>query len=311
MPRSDSIAELPAALRAATDPVFVRKLDRLRLNVTGGTGSRPGNNRVANATQATGLEVAKHQQYVPGDDLRYLDWNAYARLDEKLVKTFRAEREAPLHLLIDASASMGAPATDGKLAFAAALAASLAYVSLRHRDPVRCAALQGMQKARLLAPLLRHPDRLPLLRSALAALRPEGPTVLTDGVDAYLRATRQRGLVIVLSDFLVPAPAYQAALERLRGGGHAVAAVRLLGPAERQPRADTRRVRIRDVESGRERHVELSAQALQAYAARLEEHTRALRDWCAGRSIPVAVADPSTPLEQCLLSDLPRAGLLH
>jgi len=311
MPRSDFTADNSAALQAATAPGFIRKLDRLRLNVAGGTGARPGNNRVANATQATGLELAKHQQYAPGDDLRYLDWNVYARLDEKLVKTFRAEREAPLHLLIDGSASMGSPASDGKLTFATALAASLAYVSLRHRDPVRCAALQGDHKARLLAPLLRHPDRLPVLRSALAELRAEGRTVLKDGVDAYLRATRQRGLVIVVSDFLVPAAEYQAALERLRGGGHAVGAVRLLGPAERHPRADTRRVRIHDVESSRERHVEVTPRTLAAYAARLEEHSRELRDWCAAHAIPLAIVDPVASLEQCLLSDLPRAGLLH
>jgi len=311
MPRNDSTAEISAALQAATLPSFVRKLDRLRLNVSGGTSPRPGNNRVANATQATGLELAKHQIYTPGDDLRYLDWNVYARLDEKLVKTFRAEREAPLHILVDASASMGVPASDGKLPFTAALAASLAYISLRQRDPVRCAALQGEGKARLLAPLLRHPDRLPVLRGALAALRPTGPTTLADGVDAYLRATRQSGLVVVLSDFLIPAPAYQAALERLRGSGHAVAAVRLLGPAERHPRAESRRVRIRDAESNRERIVDLSDHTLAAYTAALAEHTQELRSWCAGRAIPCAIVDPSAPLEQCLLADLPRAGLLH
>ena len=311
MPQNDFSAEISSALQAATAPGFVRKLDRLRLDARGGTGARPGNNRVANATQATGLELAKHQPYAPGDDLRYLDWNVYARLDEKLVKTFRAEREAPLHLLLDSSASMGVPFSDGKLVFAAALAASLAYISLRQRDPVRCAALQGSSRARLLAPLLRHPDRLPLLRSALTTLRAEGPTAFPDGIDAYLRTTRQRGLVVVLSDFLVTPPAYQAGLERLRSSGHAVAAVRLLGPAERQPRAETRRVRIRDAESRRERYVELSAQALRAYAAALEDHTRELRSWCSGRSIALAIADPTSPLEQCLLSELPRAGLLH
>lgn len=311
MPRNDSTAEIRAVLQAATAPGFIRALDRLRLNVGGGTGFHPGNNPVPRATQATGLELSKHQPYAHGDDLRYLDWNVYARLDEKLVKRFRAEREAPLHLLLDTSASMNVPRSDGKLPFAAGLAASLAYVSLRQRDPVRCAALQGSSGTRLLVPLLRHPDRLPALTLALRSLHAAGPTDLTRGVDAYLRTTRQPGLVVLVSDFLVPQADYASALEHLRGGGHAVAAVRLLGPAERQPGAETRRVRIRDVETGRERHVDLTAEALRSYSAALSEHTRELGAWCASRAIPFAVADPSAPLEDCLLADLPRAGLLR
>src|SRR5215510_6013220 len=141
MPPSASTADVGAALRAVSAPHVLRKLDRLRLVAQHSVTHRPGNTPVARATQASGLELANHKAYAPGDDLRHLDWNAYGRLDQRLIKTFRAEREAPVHLLIDASASMAVPAADGKLAFAIGLAAGLAYVALRQTNPVRIVIL--------------------------------------------------------------------------------------------------------------------------------------------------------------------------
>jgi uncharacterized protein (DUF58 family) len=311
MPPNASSADPAAPLQGAASPTFLRKLERLRINVGGATGQNPGNNPVARATQATGLEVAKHQRYVPGDDLRYIDWNVYARLDERLVKTFRAEREAPLHLLIDASASMGVPQSDGKLRFAAALALSLAFISLRQRDPVRCAALQDERGTVLLAPLLRHPQRLPVLQHALAGLVARGPTRFVEGIEAYMRTTQIPGVTVVLSDFLVSPKVYQDGLERLRAGNHTVAALRLIGPIERRPRADTRRVRIHDIESGKQRQVEITSANLDRYRQALDEHTRELRTWCESRAIPFAIINTDAALEQCMLSDLPRAGLLR
>lgn len=195
-------ADVAAALTLATSPGFLRTLDRLQFTARHSVGRHPGSMPVARATQASGLEVAAHKAYVPGDDLRYIDWNALARLDQRVIRTFRAEREAPLHLLIDGSASMGVPRADGKLPFAAALAISLAYIALRHGHPVRLAVLTGASGSRL-SPRVRHVQRLPELQAFLAPLHAAGPTRLADGVDAYLRTTHEPGTAIVLSDFLV------------------------------------------------------------------------------------------------------------
>src|SRR5499425_3814673 len=154
MPPSAFTADVGAALRTVSAPHVLRKLDRLRLVAQHSVTHRPGNTPVARATQASGLELANHKAYAPGDDLRYLDWNAYGRLEQRLIKTFRAEREAPVHLLIDASASMGVPAADGKLGFALGLAAGLAYIALRQNNPVRAAILA--ERAGNVSPLLRH-----------------------------------------------------------------------------------------------------------------------------------------------------------
>jgi len=306
-----SIADPSTPLRAVSDPAFLAKLHRFRLCVRHSASRRPGNTPMPFAVQSSGMELANHKSYAPGDDLRHFDWNAYGRLDQKLIKTFRAEREAPLHLLLDTSASMGVPAADGKLEFAAALAAGFAYVSLRQHDPVQLVALAHGNRAGNLAPLFRHPQRLPDLQAILATLRPSGTTILEEGIAAYLRSTRLPGMAIVLSDFLVRPPVYQSALGHLRERGYSVAALRVIGPRERDPQDLPRRVRIRDAETGTERLVDLDLDHRQRYAAALDEHLAGLKTWCDRHLVTYALADTALGLEACMLGEMPRAGLLQ
>jgi uncharacterized protein (DUF58 family) len=257
MPPSDSTADVGAALRTVSAPRVLRKLDRLRLVTRHSVTHRPGNTPVARATQSSGLELAAHKTYAPGDDLRYLDWNAYSRLDQRLIKTFRAEREAPAHVLVDTIASMAVPAADGKLAFAVGLAAGLAYIALRQSNPVRIVAL-GPNGAGRLSPLLRHAQRLPELLRFLQTIAARGPTRLSEGIDAYVRSTQLAGTVVVLSDFLVEPSRYERALDQLRGRGCQVLALRVLGPRERDPSTLPRPARLHDAETDRERLIDLT-----------------------------------------------------
>ncbi len=309
MPPDASIADLRATLRRVSEPPFVRGLDRLRFAAQRSVSHRPGATPVAHATQTSGLELAAHKPYAPGDDLRYVDWNALARLDQRVVRTFRAERDAPLHLLLDASASMGSPPADGKLAFAAGLAASLAYIALRLGNPVRAAVLAN--DSRKISPILRHMQRLPELHAFLAPLAPAGPTRLTEGIEAYLRTAQLPGTAIVLSDFLLEAPMAEAALDQLRGRGYDVVALRPIGPRERDAATLPRRLQLRDVETGATRDVEIDAAARHSYAAAVTAHLQRLKTWCERRGVAFAAPDTAAGLSTCLLGDLPRIGVLQ
>ena len=108
-----------------TDPAFFKQLDRLRVQVRAARGHRPGETPIPRSSQAWGIEFEAYKEYAPGDDFRYLDWNAVGRLDQLVVKRFIAEREIPFHLFLDTSASMGAPTVDRKFAFATDLVAAL------------------------------------------------------------------------------------------------------------------------------------------------------------------------------------------
>ncbi len=310
MEHNASTADGAHSWSEACSPSFLHRLDRLRINISGGTTQHPGSNPVATATQNSGLEFAKHRPYTPGDELRHIDWNALARHDTKLVRTFRAEREAPLHLLIDGSASMGVPVADGKLAVAAALATFLAYVALRNRDPVHTAVITS-QGARAVAPLLRHPQRLHVLSDALATIAPAGATDLAVGTAAYLRTTRLPGIAIVISDFLVEAADYQRTLHILRASGYAVAALRVIGATERDPAAQVRRARLYDVETKSEKIIDFTAENRALYAKAFAQHEAALRSWCESTAIPYGAIATDRPPDQVISADLPRSGILR
>lgn len=303
-------ADPAAVLRAIGNPLFLRKLQRFRVGGAA-TGERSGQNRKPQAAQAHGLEVASYRAYVPGDDLRHFDWNAYGRLGEKVIKTFVAEREAPLHLLIDTSASMDAPATDAKWATAVGVVASLAYVSLRRHDPVRIIGV-GQPAGEGPIPIqLRHPGRFDELRTYLAGLRPGGPTMLVEGVSSYLRSSHLGGLAVLLSDFLVPAHVYERALEALIARGHDVAALRLIGPQERHPNRLSGRVQLRDPETGSERLIDVTKAHREQYQTALAEHLDALRSWCASHRVTHGVVNTDDGIEECVLNGMSALGLLR
>ena len=311
MPPSAFTADVRSALRLVGEPRFLRALDRLRFIRQWSVSQRPGATAVRRATQSSGLEIAAHKPYTPGDELRHVDWNALARLDQRIVKRFQAEREAPLHLLIDASASMAIPPTDGKLAFAAALAASLAYIAVQHGHPVRVAILGDGSGGIRVSPLVRHAGRLPELHAFLGPLAAGGPTRLAEGVAAYLGSTQLPGTAVVLSDFLVEPETYEGALDGLRGRGYDVAALRIIGAQERDPSSLPRHVRLRDTETGAERDVELTVAHRRRYTEAVEQHLERLKRWCAERDIAHLAADSGVGLVTCLLRDLPRTGLLR
>ena len=123
----------------AFEPEYLRKLDRLVLGIKRARTVRAGQ-RALGRIQGLGIEPENFKEYAPGDDLRFLDWNAFARLDELMLRTYRADRQVEVTSLIDASASMGLPERDDKLGLALAIGASLAYIGMADNDAVRIGA---------------------------------------------------------------------------------------------------------------------------------------------------------------------------
>jgi uncharacterized protein (DUF58 family) len=307
-----SSADPATVLAAVFSPPFLRKLDRLHLRVHRSLSTRPGNTPMPRGAQGSGIEIESYKSYDPGDDLRHLDWNAYGRLDQLLIKTFRAEREAPLHIFVDTSASMAAPASDGKFGFALGLAASLAYISLRNNDPVRIVGVgAALPQLHLASPFFRHRQQLHRVRDALLALRPRGDTALAAGIAAAVRVHRSPGVAVVLSDFLVRSEEYEAALGDLVARRFTVAAVRLIGAGERDPARLFRRAQLIDAESRRQRFITLNAANLERYHAALATHHERLRTFCHRCDAVLSVADTAAGLEHGIFHNLPSAGLVH
>src|SRR2546421_7732815 len=130
----------------AFESEFLEHLDELVLGTRRARTVRAGRRSVGRILGA-GIEPENFRDYAAGDDLRFLDWNAFARLDDLTIRTYRAERQVELTIIIDASASMGVPESDDKLGLARVLGAALAYIGMGENDSVRLAAFGGGRRA--------------------------------------------------------------------------------------------------------------------------------------------------------------------
>ncbi|HEX3345882.1 MAG TPA: DUF58 domain-containing protein, partial [Polyangiaceae bacterium] len=201
-------------------------------------------------------EFGGYREYVPGDDLRWLDRRSLLRHDRLVVRQFETETDRALCLLVDASASMAfrsKAAPGAKIAFAALLAAALTRVALSSGDPVSLTFLGGGDRAAHV-PRSSGRDQFERIVAALEAVEPGGdarvdPAVLDRALQALARATRRGAIVVFLSD-LVDLP--DTAAERvaaIAATGRVVSVVQTLDPAEVSfPFAGT--VRLRALEGG-------------------------------------------------------------
>jgi uncharacterized protein (DUF58 family) len=303
----------PASDEDLFDPRVFSRLDRMRLRVGSAYGSRSGETRVRGHAQSSGIEVESFKSYTPGDDIRYIDWNAVGRLDQLLTRRFVAEREIPVHLLLDASRSMAFPAEDGKFRFAVRLAGALAYIALNNNDSVRVATLhaEGEGVSVEESPLLRHRGRYLRLKPFLGSARAAGETGLGGGVLRYLERHRERGKVFLISDFLVPSEAYRHALERLRERRLEAHAIHVVGRQERSLGGLRGRLLLRDAENGSVRAVALSEADRRRYAQEFERRVSEIRDFCHRSDVGYALVSAEAGIESCLTSVLPAAGMLH
>lgn len=292
------------------DNSLLRRLERLALSprrpVAGGLG---GEHR--SRAQAMSTDFVDYRPYLPGDDLRQLDWNAYGRLDELFVKLTEARERLPLYLLLDCSASMGT-GEPNKLDLARQLAAALGFVALARNDTLELVRLGGRGPA---ARSLRGKQRFREHLAALGALEAAGQLGLDVEIEGSWRsnpvgqALRQRsGQAVLISDLLQP-DGYQKTLEALGGAGLQLSVVQLLSPQELEP-APGGDYELQDVESGEKVQVGMSPQAVETYQTRLADWCASVERYCSRRGLPYVLVRTDQPLEWVVLVRLRQAGIL-
>jgi uncharacterized protein (DUF58 family) len=252
----------------------------------------------------SGVEFADHRNYAAGDDLRYLDWSVYGRLDKLLLRMFEEEEDLHIYLLIDASASMRA---NGKLDYAERICAALAYIGLAKLDRVSIVPFGGGGAGERLPPS-RGKAQIFKVFQFLSALEPSGPTELSRALESFVHQNKRRGLAIVISDFYDPA-GYEEGLNLLRYHRFEPTVLQVWSAAEAQPalRGDLELV---DVESGETREVTVTERQLAAFARAHAEYCGKLESFCAGRALPYYRADVSVPFEDLVLRIFREGGFL-
>jgi uncharacterized protein (DUF58 family) len=286
-------------------PDLLAQLERLEL-VTRKVfrGRMKGERRSKRKGQS--VEFADFRGYVPGDDLRSLDWNLYARLDKLIVKLFLEEEDLHFYALIDASASMdfGEPT---KLQYAKQLAAALSFVGLVRADRVRIETLgQGLRER---GPVLRGRRSVWRMLDCLEHIEPGESASLAAGVKNFCLRNPGKGVVVLVTD-LMDKEGFEAGLRYLVAQQMDVYVVQVLSQEELEPdvKGDLKLV---DCEDRDEAEISVSAPLLSRYKATLNAFTASAQEFCAKRGMNYLLANNQTPVKDLIANYLRRRGLVR
>src|SRR6516164_5475245 len=255
------------------------------------------------AKGGTSTEFADYRDYVAGDDVRYVDWNIFARLERPYVKLYRHEEEMHVVSIVDASSSMQ---YDGKFERARQLAAAVGLMGLMNVERVSAYVCNHRGREPLFLPPCSGRVSRRRLFEFLEKIEGGGDFPIDQAVEAVLRRHRGRGIAVILSDFLTFGD-LERPLNMLYSAGLEVFAVQILAPSEINPEI-TGDIRLVDCESGHTIDVSSAGDLLGIY----EEHRAALEEELAilcrqrsGRFLSISSRDP---LEWVLFDLFRRKG---
>ena len=247
------------------------------------------------------MDFAEHRAYMPGDDVRRIDWRVYARTDRLYVKQFEADTNANLHLLLDISRSMdfGSGALS-KLEYAKFLAASLAYLSLRQRDRIGLITFDN-DVVDSIPTSIRHFERV---LHALDQLTPGGVSDYQRPLEKIAEQLRRRSLVVLISDLYDTPERLLKAINQLHYRGNDLIVFHLLDPLELSFNLGDN-TSVEDLESGVNLPVAV-ADFRDRYRELVRDHRAELERLFGSNRIDYIFADISRPLDNTLFQYLSR-----
>ncbi len=257
----------------------------------------------------SGLEFADHRDYTPGDDIRHLDWQVYARTEKMLLRRYEEEEDLVVYFLLDASRSMGMGLGEvTKLDLAIRLAAALGYVALANLD--RMCVVPFGDKILERMPPTRGKNQIFKVFRFLEGIEAGGPTSLEEAARKFVHQNKRRGMVVVLSDFYDP-KGYETALNVLRYHGYEVLAVHLFDEAELTPEALRGDLSVIDCETGEMKEVTITPRLLAKYREVHARFSDTLRDFCKKSQIGYFKTPIQVPYDDVVLRIFRSGGFLQ
>jgi uncharacterized protein (DUF58 family) len=252
------------------------------------------------------VEFADYRNYVEGDDLRFLDWNIYARLERLFLKLFMEEEDLNVSVLFDLSKSMdwGDP---HKGLYVKRVAAAIAYIGLVNYDRVSLYGysdrlayeMRGIRGRRLASQVIGFLDSLPY----------GGVSNITNAGKQFAIRHRGKGVVIVISDFLDKS-GYENGLRYLIGRNYDLYAIQVLSPQEIEPEL-AGDLKLRDVEDDDLAEVSISKALLDKYRENLKSYCMNLKTYCNRREITYLFTNTRVGFDVLVMSYLRQQGLLR
>lgn len=256
---------------ALIDQKFLERLERLTLHWKRSFTGRVGGHNLSRFAGA-GLEFLDHRGFHPGDDLRAVNWRAYMRLEKLILKLFQVEPRVPVRMLLDTSASM-TTGTPSKFDYGRRLAAALTYVGLVRLETILLQPFAGGLKDPLICSGGRHKFRPAV--EFLEGLEAGGETEFFKTVKQFVAEYPQKGLVILISDFLDEHDCDKP-LQYLADFGHEVFLIHLWGDDDRTP-PHNGEIEIEDAETGQKLTLTFDEEAREQYVAAFDAYSRAVR----------------------------------
>jgi uncharacterized protein (DUF58 family) len=252
------------------------------------------------------VEFADFRSYVPGDDLRFIDWNTYARLDRLFLKMYLEEEDLHFFALIDASQSMefGEPT---KLHYAKQLAAALGFIGLVRADRVRIETIG--QPLRSVAPVFRGRKSLWRMVAHLEAIEAGQNVSLTEGVKNFCLRNPGKGVLVLISD-LMDKQGYESAMRYLVSREMDVYVIQVLSQEEIDPdvKGDLRLVDCEDQDVA---EVTISAPLIARYKQTLNAFVEGAKSFCTRRGMNYLLARNDVPVDQLVSNYLRKRGLVR
>ncbi len=251
---------------------FLRQLDRFRLVLKRRVSSKYHGSRESSFA-GSGLTFKDYKDYVPGDDFRNIDWRIYGRTGKFYVRRFEEERNATVHCIVDASASMdfGDPR---KFDFAVLLGIGFAYLALKDNEKFEFSTF-----AESLKPVRARKGRkqLVLLMDSLRHVDVKGKSRFTESLESAKNLITHKSVIILLSDFLYSVDEIRETLSRFRHSD--VLCVQVLDPIERSFAMEGDYV-LRDSEEGTELRTYVTRRVSHTYQGMLDQHIAEIRNVC-------------------------------
>ncbi len=252
-----------------------------------------------------GIEFADHREYSPGDDLRYVDWQIYARHGDVLLKRFQEEEDLHVYILLDVSPSMdmGLPS---KFDYARQIAAAMGYIALADLD--RVSVLAYADAVRSWQPLTRGKDQVLGVLRFLDRLKPGGSrTDLSAVARTLMHRAPRTGLVLIISD-LYDQDGFRRGVDLLRHRRFEPHLIQIHTPEEAAPNL-LGEIELEDIETGEERKVIITEKRLREYRERFAAFLKTIAVYCRSYGLSCTHSTTDVPFDQLILRMMRTAGV--
>ncbi len=252
-----------------------------------------------------GIEFADHREYAAGDDLRYLDWNVYAKFGDLLLKRFQEEEDLHVYILLDASKSMDC-GTPNKFDYARRIAAALAYIALADLD--RVSIMAYADKPLDVLPLTRGKDRVLSILKFLENTKTAGTaTDLATVAKSLVNRAQRTGLVVIISDLFDQA-GFRAGVDLLRHRRFEPHVIQIHTAEEANP-TFLGDIELDEIETGQRRKITVTERKLKQYKQLFNEFLTSIETYCKTYSLSCTRSTTDLPFDELIMRMMRASGI--